>query len=76
VPGPGNQNFILQVDSDLCKRCHRCFGAQICRGKAIRTLDREDGPFVDMSRCWGCLTCLTACPFGAIVRSDYGDPLP
>jgi ferredoxin len=22
-------------------------------------------------RCWGCLACLTACPFEAVVRTDY-----
>jgi Fe-S-cluster-containing hydrogenase component 2 len=24
-----------------------------------------------MSRCWGCLICLSACPFDAVVKHSY-----
>ena len=67
----GNITFKLTVDDDLCCRCGRCLAAQVCRGNAFRVLDPGETPFIDMSRCWGCLTCQRACPFEAVVKSDY-----
>lgn len=68
----GNLPFKLQVDDALCHTCRRCLGAEVCRGNAFWLLDPEDGPFIDMSRCWGCLKCMVTCPFEAIVKIDYG----
>ncbi len=71
IPSTGKAPFNLTVDEAVCRRCQRCFAAQVCRASAFRVLDRGDSPFVDMSRCWGCLKCLPACPFGALVKTAY-----
>jgi Fe-S-cluster-containing hydrogenase component 2 len=26
-----------------------------------------------MSRCWGCMECVVACPNGAVVRHEYNE---
>jgi Pyruvate/2-oxoacid:ferredoxin oxidoreductase delta subunit len=69
----GNQPFKLVVDEEACRRCNRCLAGGTCRGNAFIRFDREDAPFVDMSRCWGCLLCMAACPFDAVLKVDYGE---
>ncbi len=71
INAAGKTLFKLTVDDNLCRRCRRCFAGDICQGKAFRVLERGEAPFIDMSRCWGCLKCLTACPFEALVKDDY-----
>ena len=65
------RTIMLEVDDDLCHVCKKCLADQVCRGNAFVRFDREDSPFIDMSRCWGCMLCVEACPFGAIVRHSY-----
>jgi MinD superfamily P-loop ATPase len=72
ISGTGSITFNLVVDDDLCRRCGRCLAAQVCRGNAFRVFDPGETAFIDMSRCWGCLACQVACPFEAVVRTDYG----
>lgn len=74
INAAGKTLIKISVDDAICKRCRRCFGSDICKGKAFRVFDRADAPFIDMSRCWGCLKCIPACPFGAIIKSDYSEP--
>lgn len=70
----GNQPYKLVVNDALCLHCKRCLASANCRGNAFIRFDPDDSPFIDMSRCWGCLTCLALCPVGAITREDYGQP--
>ena len=72
---------MLEIDDTLCRVCGTCHARQVCRGSAIRVIDRGEAPFLDMSRCWGCLVCVPTCPFGAIVRHEVtalpgDDPFP
>ena len=67
------RNVMLRVDDDLCQVCKQCLAADECKGSAFIRLDPDDSPFIDMSRCWGCFTCLDACPHGAVVRHEYGE---
>jgi TPP-dependent indolepyruvate ferredoxin oxidoreductase alpha subunit len=60
--------FTLMIDHARCAQCHPCMAADSCRGKAIRVIDPEDGPFVDMARCRGCLDCVPLCPFDAVIK--------
>jgi len=71
ISAAGKMLFKLEIDDTVCRRCPPCEAAQACRGNAIITLDPGDSPFVDMSRCWGCLLCVAACPHDAVIRSDY-----
>ncbi len=71
MPAAGNVPFKLLVDESACHACRRCLGAEVCRGSAFRILDPGDSPFIDMSRCWGCLVCIPACPFHAIIKRSY-----
>ncbi|MBM3144967.1 MAG: hypothetical protein FJ010_08335 [Chloroflexi bacterium] len=67
------RTIMLEVNDALCHACHKCPAGAVCRGNAFRRFDREDAPFLDMSRCWGCMECIPECPFGAIVRHEYED---
>lgn len=68
-----NATISLIIDDTRCQVCEDCAARRKCRGNAIRILDRGEAPFLDMSRCWGCLICVVVCPCEAIVRRD---PLP
>ena len=61
-------NITLQVDEGACRACEECAAGAVCRGNAFRRFEREETPFLDMSRCWGCLDCVPACPYGAVVQ--------
>ena len=69
----GTRNIMLKVDDDLCQACSPCLAGDVCRGNAFRRFDRDESPFLDMSRCWGCMDCVPVCPFEAVVRHEYGD---
>jgi MinD superfamily P-loop ATPase len=63
---------MLEIDEDRCHVCGKCLAKTVCRGNAIRVIDRGETPFIDMSRCWACMVCMSACPFDAVVRRDAG----
>jgi Fe-S-cluster-containing hydrogenase component 2 len=72
----GNHTFKLVIDDTTCRRCGRCPAGDTCRGNAFIRYERDESPFIDMSRCWGCLKCVIICPFGAVTRLDYSQPSP
>lgn len=57
---------IPQVVVDLCQVCRRCPAREVCRSKALQAVDPGEPLWVDGNRCYGCLACVPACPFGAI----------
>jgi len=67
----GTRNIMLKVDEDLCQVCAKCLAGEVCNGNAFRRIERDEAPFLDMSRCWGCMDCVPACPFNAVVRHTY-----
>ncbi len=69
----GTRNVMLKVEENLCRACKKCLAGEACRGNAFLRFDRDESPFLDMSRCWGCLECVPACPFGAVVRHVYSN---
>lgn len=68
---PAGLPYKLVIDDAVCRHCRRCLADEVCRGHAFISFDPTDSPFIDMSRCWGCLKCVLACPFEAVVRHDY-----
>ena len=56
----------LRIDDERCRACRHCLAAQVCKVRAIVRLDPDEPPFLDVSRCYDCRLCLSACPFGAI----------
>ncbi len=66
------RNIMLEVDETVCRVCRKCLAGEVCRGNAFIRMERDESPFLDNSRCWGCMVCLPACPFGAVVRHEYG----
>ncbi len=71
INAAGKAMFKLQVEDTQCRACRGCPASEVCRGNAFIRFDKTDSPFIDMSRCWGCMLCVPACPFGAVTRSDY-----
>jgi len=55
------------VDVGRCQACRKCAARNVCRVKAIVTIDPGESPFIDGSLCYGCLVCVPACPHEAIV---------
>ncbi len=49
-----------------CVRCQPCPAQDVCRVRALFSLDFGDAPLIDPARCNGCLLCIPACPYGAI----------
>jgi len=68
--GTARATITLTIDEERCLLCDDCVAKQQCRGNAIRIIDRGEAPFLDMSRCWGCMVCVYVCPGGAIVRQE------
>jgi MinD superfamily P-loop ATPase len=68
--GTARNGLVLQVDEARCLLCDDCLARRQCRGKAIRIIDRGEAPFLDLSRCWGCMVCVMVCPGRAIVRQE------
>ncbi len=58
---------IPQIKDDKCRICYPCLARETCKVKAIVALDRGEPPFVDGSRCHGCMLCVPACPFDAVL---------
>lgn len=58
---------IPRVNDDKCRVCAKCPAREECKVKAIVALDPGEAPFIDGSRCHGCMVCIPACPFDAIV---------
>ena len=69
----GTRKYMLKVDEMVCRSCGRCMASEVCRGNAFIRMERDESPFLDNSRCWGCLVCMSACPFGAVVVHDHTD---
>ena len=58
--------------SDVCKHCAHAPCQEACpTGALIRT--EFDTVYVQQDICNGCGYCVVACPFGVIMRDDYGD---
>ena len=58
---------IPYIVDELCLACGKCQARDVCRTKAILQIDRDEPPFIDSSRCYGCRACIPVCPAGAIV---------
>jgi len=58
---------VPYVDEHRCRACRKCVARKACRVKAIVAIDPGETPFIDGSLCYGCLACVPACPYGAIL---------
>ena len=76
MDGSGRNWIVLRIDSTRCHVCGVCQAKAVCRGRAIRMIDRGEAPFIDSTRCWGCLTCVASCPFDAVVQHDLRHDWP
>jgi len=71
--GTQRSRITLIVDEERCQVCDVCLAKRSCRGNAIRIIDKGEAPFLDMSRCWGCMVCMVECAHGAIVRQEENE---
>jgi len=61
-----NARVPPKVLDEVCQACRKCVARQSCKTKALFQVDPGEAPVVDGARCYGCHTCVLACPFGAI----------
>ena len=70
------RTLMFKVDDALYRACKKCLAGEVCRGNAFRIIDRDEAPFIDMSRCWGCMECIPVCPFDAVIRHNHNGSSP
>jgi Pyruvate/2-oxoacid:ferredoxin oxidoreductase delta subunit len=61
-----NGSNTLFIDYALCLNCNRCLAQKACTVKAIIRIDKDEPPFIDPHRCYGCLICVSECAASAI----------
>lgn len=61
----GSSNMLF-IDYALCLNCQRCQAEKVCSVKAIVRIDRDEPPFIDVHRCYGCQLCVVECAADAI----------
>lgn len=66
MPAHPSPPKMPHVDERECQLCRKCMARKACRVKAVLTLDPGEAPLIDGNRCYGCLICIPACPYGAI----------
>lgn len=54
----------IQIYQDLCKACGQCL--VVCPGDLIRSQEDKKATILNPNWCWGCCSCVKACPYGAI----------
>ena len=70
LPFFNSDRWLMQ--SDVCKHCANAPCQEACpTGSIIRT--EFDTVYVQQDICNGCGYCVVACPFGVIMRDEYGD---
>ena len=53
----------IRISRDKCRNCGRC--QDVCPGNLIA--GKEGAAWMERpEECWGCASCVKACPFGAI----------
>ena len=67
MPDHPSPTKIPQIDEKRCRACRKCVARKACRVKAIVAIDPGEPPFINGSLCYGCLACVPACPYGAIL---------
>ena len=63
----GDNNLSMPIS---CRHCDEPFCVDACITGAM--VKQDDGKVInDKDRCIGCMTCLAACPFGAVKIHNY-----
>ena len=60
-------DIVPQVDPEKCRRCADCAPVATCLAQGIRRDEPDGVPVVDAAVCFGCYSCVQACPHGAII---------
>jgi carbon-monoxide dehydrogenase iron sulfur subunit len=60
-------DVVPRVDPSLCRRCADCPPMAACSAQAIRRASPDSVPVADEDFCFGCYSCASACPYGAII---------
>jgi MinD superfamily P-loop ATPase len=59
------------IDWDACQMCEPCQARLVCNTRAIVRLDPDEPPYIDPSRCTGCVKCVLACTWAAISTENH-----
>ena len=59
-------DVLPQTDPQRCQRCAECPSIAACLASGFRREDQESIPAADPDLCFGCYSCVAACPHRAI----------
>lgn len=65
------EDIVPRVDPEKCRRCAECPSAAACLAQGFRREDHDSLPVVDENMCFGCYSCVGACPHGAIIPPRF-----
>ncbi len=60
---------------DECQVCSPCQAVSVCKTRAIVQIDSDEAPYIELSRCSACATCILACCCGAIKLKNSVDAI-
>jgi Fe-S-cluster-containing dehydrogenase component len=64
-------DIVPRVDPERCLRCADCPAVAACLAQGFRRPDPDGLPAIDESICFGCYSCASACPHGAIILPRF-----
>jgi Fe-S-cluster-containing hydrogenase component 2 len=64
-------DIVPRVDAGLCLRCDDCAAAAACLAQGFRREKPDEVPVVDENRCFGCYSCVGACPYDAVIMPRF-----
>lgn len=60
-------DIVPRVDAEKCRRCADCPAIVACLAQGFRRDDQDSLPYADEDLCFGCYSCVGACPHKAII---------
>lgn len=63
-----------EIDWEICQTCDPCEARRACKTRAIVKIDRDEPPYIELSRCNGCGECVVTCTFQAIMLKNGWHP--
>jgi carbon-monoxide dehydrogenase iron sulfur subunit len=60
-------DIVPRADPERCRHCADCAAVAACLAQGLRRDSQDQVPYADENVCFGCYSCVGACPHGAIL---------